>query len=127
MSSFLSLFSSQKFSSSKQFCAIFSRETSASTAPSRNKNVTVTASPAVIRNSVEREFCMFGPTLPQPNESSHRSDCTADKANNADSVYRARPRGHRLETARLSVPLRPGQPLAQDQEPGSAGSKARGG
>jgi hypothetical protein len=36
-------------------------------------------------------------------------------------------RGHRLEAARLGVPLRPIEALGHDQEPGSAGSAARGG
>jgi hypothetical protein len=35
---------------------------------------------------------------------------------------RARPRGRRVQAAGLAVPRRPLAPLAQDQEPGSAGS-----
>src|SRR5215831_1894137 len=35
-------------------------------------------------------------------------------------------RGHRLETARLALPLRPIEGLAEVQEPGSASGEARG-
>ena len=38
----------------------------------------------------------------------------------------ARLRGHRVQAARVAIPRRPLAPLAQDQEPGSAGSEARG-
>jgi hypothetical protein len=40
---------------------------------------------------------------------------------------RARLRGHRIEAARLAIPIWSGQRLAQDQEPSGTGGEARGG